>query len=164
MFCFQFVGSKTWLFFSSDTYLNLMDASPSAPILLPRRAPRSPYAVYVYNSQPGDVLFFTESWAHIVYTHDGPNVMVNYRRFNIMNIIRQPLTWLASSINNFRSPLIHSAGRVAGNDLQQQSVPEKEINFKAYMEMDKLCSDGELTEFDKDMMNILEEEYAKLRS
>lgn len=158
------MGHKTWLFFSADTYLNGMNANPSAPILLLRSSPKQPFEVYVYTSQPGDVLFFTESWAHTVYTHDGPNVMVNYRRFHIMNIIRQPLTWIASTINNFRSPIAHSAGRVAGNNLQQQSVPEKEINVRAYQEMDKLCAGGEVTEFDKDMLDLMISDYERFNS
>ena len=138
-----------------------MDANPSAPILLPRRSPKKEFEVYAYTSLPGDVLFFPESWAHTVYTHNGPNVMVNYRRFHIMNILRQPLTWISSTINNFRSPISHKAGRVAGNDLQQQSVPEKDINVKAYQEMDKLCTDG-TTAFDRDMLNLMQSEYAKV--
>lgn len=157
----QFVGRKTWLFFPSETYLGAMHAFPAAPIMLPRRAPNKPFEVYVYTSEPGDVLFFTESWAHTVLTHDGPNVMINYRKFNIMNIIRQPLTWIASSINNYRSPLVHSAGRVAGNDLQQQSVPEKTINVRSYEEIDKLCDSGTM-EFDQDMLNLMKDAYAKV--
>ena len=115
-----------------------MNANPSAPILLPRRSPTKPFEVYVYN------------------------VMVNYRRFHIMNIIRQPMTWLASTINNFRSPVVHSAGRVAGNDLQQQSVPEKAINVRAYQEMDKLCEGGSITEFDNDMLTLMKNAYAQV--
>ena len=157
----QFVGRKTWLFFPSETYLNQMNAYPAAPIMLPRRSPTKPFEVYVYTSQPGDVMFFTESWAHTVLTHDGPNVMINYRRFNFMNIVRQPLTWIASSINNFRSPVVHSAGRVAGNDLQQQSVPEKTINVRSYEEMDKLCEGG-TTDFDKDMLNLMKKDYERV--
>lgn len=156
----QFVGRKTWLFFSSSTYLDSMNAFPAAPIMLPRQSPVKPFEVFVYTSQPGDVLFFTESWAHTVYTHDGPNVMINYRRFHIMNILRQPLTWIASTINNFRSPVIHSAGRVAGNDLQQQAVPEKAINYRSYEEIDKLC-DGGVSEFDHDMLQLMKSEYGK---
>ncbi len=158
----QFSGKKTWLFFDSKTYLDKMGAIPSAPILLPRKAPAGPYKLYVYNSLPGDILFFPESYAHIVYTYEGPNVMVNYRKMHVMNFLRQPLTWIAAAINTFRSPLAHDAGRVAGSDLQQQSVPEKEINELAYNIMDGMCDGDEtLTAFDKEMVSIFKEEYKK---
>ena len=137
-----------------------MAASPAAPILLPRQGPSKPYEVYVYTAIPGDVLFFPESWAHMVLTHEGPNVMINYRKFHIMNILRQPLTWLAATVNNFRSPLVHDAGRVPGSDLQQQSVPEKEINDVYYKQIDLICEGG-ITGFDTDMVNLMKSEYAK---
>src|SRR5690606_25460845 len=125
----QFVGSKTWLFLDPSTYIGKMDATPAAPILLPKHSPREPYRVYVYQSQPGDVLFFTESWAHIVDTQAGPNVMINYRNFHIGNILRQPLTWLHATFNMATfTKLKHKAEKIVDSKLQDQSVPEKEIN------------------------------------
>jgi len=156
----QFIGRKTWLFWDHDVYLNDMRAIPAAPILIPRQAPGRPYPLYVYTSEPGDILFFPESYAHVVLTHSGPNVLVNYRKFFPMNLFRQPLTWIAGRMNGWLSPVIHSAGPVAGNSMQQQYVPEKKINQVAYVNMDKLCEGG-LTQFDIDMLEVLKKEAAK---
>jgi hypothetical protein len=158
--CVQFSGHKTWVFFDSDTFLNKLAAFPAAPILLPRKVSNVPLDVYLYTSEPGDLLFFPESYAHTVFTHDGPGVMVTYRKLFPMNILRQPFTWLAASWNNYRSPLVHGAGRVAGNDLQQQSVPEKAINKLVYDNLDKLCEGG-TSEFDADILQIMKDEYKK---
>lgn len=78
----QFTGSKTWIFFSNEDYLakDGFGAIPAAPIALPRRVPTRPVNMYVYHSRPGDILFFPECWAHIVWTHAGPNFMLNYRK------------------------------------------------------------------------------------
>ncbi len=140
-----------------------MAAFPAAPILLPRKVLKDESLdLYLYTSQPGDLLFFPESYAHAVYTHDGPSVMVTYRKLFPMNILRQPFTWLAASLNNYRSPLMSSVGRVpGGNDLQQQSVPEKAINDLAYNNMDQMCMDGGVTDFDADMLKIFKDEYKK---
>jgi hypothetical protein len=160
-FSYQFTGRKTWVFFRSDTFLNQLAAFPAAPILLPKRVPKDePIDTYVYTSQPGDLLFFPESHAHTVFTHDGPGVMVTYRKFFPVNFLRQPFTWLAAAWNNYRSPVVHGAGRVQGNDLQQQSVPEKAINKVVYDNIDKLCEGGQ-TEFDHDIVQILKDEYNK---
>ncbi len=93
-----------------------MGAQPAAPILLPRHGPQSPFDVFVYTAEPGDILFFPESHAHIVQTWDGPNLMVyciiilliklyfaiykvNYRKLHLSNILHQPLIWATSMLN-----------------------------------------------------------------
>ena len=157
----QFVGKKTWLFFPADTYITHMGAVPAAPILLPRQSPKVPFDLYVYTSQPGDVLFFPESWAHVVLTYEGPNVMVNYRDFNVLNVLRQPFTWLTASLNMAIFPeQVHSGGVVAGGERQNAAVPEKKLNFDTYTRLNEMCSGG-LTEFDSQMMKVLREEQAK---
>jgi hypothetical protein len=140
-----------------------MKATPAAPILLPKQSPSSPYELYVYTSEPGDVLFFPESYAHIVLTHAGVNVMINYRKFHIWNMLHQPLTWIAGRVNGFRSPLIHDAGQVAGNAMQQQYVPEKQINQDAYNQMDQLCKGESLSGFDLDMLKLLDDAEKKYK-
>jgi len=165
----QFIGRKTWLFFNQRTYLGASGfaAVPASPIVLPRRAPHPdvPYELFVYTSQPGDVLFFPESTPHIVFTYAGPNVMINYRNFHLRNIFQQPITWLTATYNMvFHSELVHTAGRVAGSDLQQVSVPEKEMNRERYRQLDQLCEgeDG-LTGFDKQMWDVLQAEASKYK-
>lgn len=151
----QFVGSKTWLFFAPSTYIDQMGATPAAPILLPRHSPTGSFTVYAYRSRPGDVLFFTESWAHIVDTHAGPNVMVNYRHFHISNILRQPLTWIHAALNMKLFPkLTHEAGKVGGGEIQDQSVPEKLLNYQTYMKINGACA-GDTAEFDKQMLELI---------
>ncbi len=78
----QLVGKKTWLFLPSDTYLRHMKSTFAGSALLPKRAPPpgSHPEVYVITTQPGDVLFFPESWGHAVYTYEGPNLLMNYRK------------------------------------------------------------------------------------
>ncbi len=71
----QYSGKKTWLFFTPKLFDK--DGAASSSLYL-TKAPNELYDIYVYTSQPGDVLFFAESWGHIVYTHAGPNVMVNF--------------------------------------------------------------------------------------
>ena len=78
----QLVGKKTWLFLPSDTYLRLMRSTFAGSALLPKQAPPlgSHPEVYVITTQPGDVMFFPESWGHAVYTYEGPNLLMNYRK------------------------------------------------------------------------------------
>lgn len=66
----QFVGRKTWMFFPPHVYIGLMGALP-AQAAFPRHAPKEPFQIYIYESQPGDVIFFPENYGHIVYTHPG---------------------------------------------------------------------------------------------
>jgi len=74
----QYLGSKTWLFIPPEDFLSDegFRSVPAVPFLKPQRAPKNNYKMYVYHSRPGDLLFFPESWGHIVYTHPGPNMMV----------------------------------------------------------------------------------------
>lgn len=138
-----------------------MGAVPAAPILLPRHAPTAPFKLYVYTSQPGDVLFFPESWAHVVLTYAGPNVMVNYRNFHVKNILRQPFTWLTATFNMIAFPQqVHSGGKPAGGELQNQAVPEKKLNFDTYTRLNEMCEGG-LTKFDEQMLKVLREEQRK---
>ena len=74
-------------------------AVPAASTLRPQRAPKRQFAAYEYTSEPGDVLFFRESWGHVVYTHKGPNIMINYRNIIPNNFLRQPITFLTALIN-----------------------------------------------------------------
>ena len=89
----QFIGKKTWLFFPPHVYrdFDMMDAFAGTGSAFPTQAPKKSYEVYVYTAQPGDVLFFGENWAHVVYTHPGPNLLMNFRHFEVGNLLRQPI-------------------------------------------------------------------------
>ena len=69
--------------------------------------------LYVYTSEPGDVLFFPESWGHAVYTYEGPSVMVNYRKMVVGNFLRQPVTWLEALIGNVFFKKLTNQGKAA---------------------------------------------------
>ena len=60
----QFVGKKTWIFFTPDVYRNsdMLNAYQTDAVPLVTQSPKGNYEVFVYTSQPGDVLFFTENW------------------------------------------------------------------------------------------------------
>merc|ERR1719473_29827 len=94
----QLVGSKTWLFFPPETYVTLMKSTFAGSALFPKRAPSADESpeVWVYTSQPGDIMFFPESWGHSVYTYKGPNLLVNFRKIYPGNFFRQPVTWLSA--------------------------------------------------------------------
>lgn len=89
----QFIGKKTWLFFPPHVYrdFDMMDAFAGTGSAFPTQAPKKSYEVYAYTAQPGDVLFFGENWAHVVYTHPGPNLLMNFRHFEVGNLLRQPI-------------------------------------------------------------------------
>jgi hypothetical protein len=97
----QFVGTKWWYFWSPQTTRDheMMNGFPGTGLILPTQAPNKPYKVHMYHSQPGDVLFFSENWAHAVYTEAGPNVMMNFRHLEFGNFYRQPFDWLHSMSN-----------------------------------------------------------------
>jgi hypothetical protein len=97
----QYVGSKTWLFFSSRDYNsnNGFRATPNAVFAVPTKAPRQSVEAFPYTSQPGDLLFFQESWAHMVLTHAGPNILINYRKLSIGNFIRNPVKFVHTLLN-----------------------------------------------------------------
>ncbi|RYG67369.1 hypothetical protein EON64_07600 [archaeon] len=65
-------------------------------ISVPTKGPDGAFEVYRYVSQPGDIVFFSENWAHAVYTHAGPNFMMTFRRLEAGNILRRPLEWMQS--------------------------------------------------------------------
>jgi hypothetical protein len=99
----QYLGSKTWLFFSSQDYNsnNGFRATPNALFSVPTKAPRESVEAFPYTSQPGDFLFFQESWAHMVLTHAGPNIAINYRQFSTRNVMRDPLMFVHALLNRF---------------------------------------------------------------
>lgn len=95
----QLVGSKSWLIYPIEIYLgkDYLESKPARLTHFPTHSPRVPYYFHEYTSRPGDILFFTEAYGHSVYSHQGPNYMVNYRKLpELANLMYNPLAWLHS--------------------------------------------------------------------
>lgn len=88
----QFTGSKTWMFISPEDYMGHFGGWPTNAGSYPTRMPAkdSSIGVFLYKSEPGDVVFFPPAMAHMVVTHPGPNVMVNFRRTKLWDIFKYP--------------------------------------------------------------------------
>jgi len=145
----QFRGSKHWLFFSPEVFKNrdMIDAHPAAGISVPSKAPDGPFDVYFVKTVPGDIIFFSENWGHTVLTKAGPNVMFNFRKVQLGNVLRRPFNWLIAATNGFRFPTQYNNGR--------QRTPFNEL-FNVYIEkLHNLCSDGTLAPWDADMLHLL---------
>lgn len=136
-------------------------ATPMASVLVPQKAPSKDIKqdMYIYTSKPGDVLFFQESWGHLVYTHAGPSLMINYRNMIPMNFLRQPITYFTAIFNHI------VFGTIVDNNKQTNTWPVQELKFveDSIKNMRAaICPDGQnLTEFDKSMIKTL---HAKVDS
>ena len=130
-------------------------ATPAASVLIPQKAPNPDVQqdIYVYTSKPGDVFFFQESWGHLVYTHAGPSLMINYRNLVPQNFFRQPITYFTAVFNH----LVFGAAADTNTETNTWPVPDN-LTF-VDMVLRKLkaatCPDGGITEFDKSMMEFL---------
>lgn len=133
-----------------------------ASVLVPQKAPNPSIKqdMYIYTSQPGDILFFQESWGHLVYTHTGPSLMINYRNMVPQNFLRQPITYFTAMFNH----LVFGAGLV-DNNKETNTWPKAELPFveESIGKLNKVVcpADGELTEFDKSMIATLHAKLAK---
>ena len=129
-------------------------AVPTASVLVPQKAPNPniPQDMYIYTSQPGDVLFFQESWGHIVYTHPGPSLMINYRNMVPLNFLRQPITYFTAMFNHI------TFGKAVDDNKHTNTWPVTDLTFVDEC-MKKLkgavCPNGDLTTFDKEMIKLL---------
>eukprot|EP01031_Cornospumella_fuschlensis_P037116 gene37116-45054_t len=145
----QFVGSKRWLFFSPRVLKDpdMLHAFAAAGISVPTKGPDGAFDVYPYESQPGDILFFSENWAHAVNTLAGPNFMMTFRRLEMGNILRRPVEWLQAVFN---AVLMENKKR-----LGRQRTPYNEL-LKIYLKkLDPLCEDGTVTPFDQVMVDLI---------
>lgn len=146
----QYTGSKTWIFFPSDDYTSESGfrATPNAMFAVPTAAPRRQVTAFTYNSRPGDLLFFRESWPHIVLTHAGPNILINYRQFCWGNIFRQPFMFFHTMFNRavHMDRTIHESNRVKPSPVQEKYMAKQNK---------VLCADGDITQVDKDMIDLI---------
>lgn len=144
----QYVGSKTWLFFPRETFIadDGMAAAPVTTFTAPRRAPNFHFEIYPYTSRPGDLLFFQESWGHTVFTHEGPNLLVNYRKISIHNLLRQPAVFLQAAFDR----LLY-----VGEKHHENKVTPSQRVLNIMTKQNTLCADATTTKFDQDMMALL---------
>merc|ERR1712046_548724 len=91
----QWTGRKTWLFIKPEDMWSVFQSADACGSAYAQAVHPTPFTIYKYTSQPGDVLFFPASWAHIVYSHPGPQLMVNLRKFTPHSFKSQPIEWLA---------------------------------------------------------------------
>lgn len=98
----QYVGTKSWFFIAAEDF-QATDGFSSYPAPIsdfPGRAPQRDVMNYrIYDSQPGDVMFFPPGWAHSVITHKGPNIMINFRKFHLKHFLYRPMYALHGMFN-----------------------------------------------------------------
>lgn len=137
-------------------------AVPQASVLVPQKVPEKAFDVYLYTSQPGDVLFFSESWGHLVYTHTGPSLMINYRNMVPQNFLRQPITFITALLNHL------ILGKAADTNKQTNTWPvTDDVSFvgDCLKKMQKvLCPNGDTTTFDKSFVSWLHSRVDKYDS
>ena len=145
----QFIGSKVWLFFSPKAFRghSFFNSFAGTGIVVPTQSPLEDYDVYRYVSQPGDVLFFGENWGHIVLTKAGPNFMMNFRKLELGNALRQPLDWAHAVVNSALYPTKHNIGR--------KRTPYNEIMQQILAKTATLCDGKKRSEWDDEMMKLL---------
>jgi hypothetical protein len=161
----QYEGRKTWLFLPPTTYLSLMRSTFAGSTILPKQAPapNTRPDVHIYTSEPGDVLFFPESWGHAVYTYKGPNVMFNFRNLYLGNFLRQPITWITSLVEHLVNERMNT--RIQRNEeirMIQKIVPQKAENARVQDMYAEMCADGKKTGFDQQMLDIMDAEVARV--
>eukprot|EP00981_Chlorochromonas_danica_P001442 scaffold300_cov173-Ochromonas_danica.AAC.10 len=146
----QYAGKKGWLFFSPDVMRNRenLDSFPGGgAISIPTKGPDGPYEVYYLDSQPGDIIFFSENWGHAVFTKKGPNFMLTLRKMEIGNVLRRPFDWFNAVYHAIRYRPQYRLGR--------DTTPFNEL-LPVYMaKMNALCDDGKRAPWDDDMTNLL---------
>jgi hypothetical protein len=102
----QYVGSKTWLFFSSPDYNSnngFRATSYSKCVFQNQQLKHHPVKLSnSFRTQVNQAIcLFQESWAHMVLTQAGSNILINYRQFSIINVIRDPVMFVHILFNRF---------------------------------------------------------------
>lgn len=145
----QFVGSKNWIFFPPHVFKDreFLDSYGATGISVPSKGPDGPFEIYFLQSQPGDIIFFSENWGHIVKTNKGPNVMFNLRKLEVGNILRRPVQWLIAVLNGKLYPTQNNLGR--------QRTPFTDLYFQMTEKVHNLCKDGQISDWDRDLLEVL---------
>ena len=118
------------------------------------RSPEIPYDTYTYKSQPGDILFFADNWAHTVYTQKGPNFMMNFRHVEALNFLDDPVNWIHAFVNTaINKPKLE---KVRG---KQTYKPYSDYNLKTFEKVDATCKPnfGGNSAWDEQMVALLKQ-------
>jgi hypothetical protein len=166
----QFVGKKIWIFLPPSTWTGLMHATYAGGAGLLKRSPPpgSPSEMYVYLSQPGDVLHFPSSWGHAVFTLEGPNFLMNFRKLHLGNFLNQPFNWLVA-LWELKTMDRSTTNSKFGDGVEkrvkdeQKFVPFRKLNLKVSDMYADLCEDGQRTPFDEQMLSIIDEAFARYK-
>eukprot|EP01039_Chlorochromonas_danica_P001376 gene1376-1497_t len=144
-----FAGSKSWLYWDPKNYRGreYLDAFPGSGVSIPSKGPDGHHEVYYVQTFPGDILFFSENFGHAVYTHKGPNFMINFRKLELGNFLRRPFDWLHAGFNNALHRPKHRLGR--------DSTPYNNLMDIWFPKINNLCADGKRSGWDEDMTNLL---------
>lgn len=145
----QYAGKKTWLFFPPNVVKgeDMLNAFPGSGSAILTQSPKKPYEMSIVTTIPGDILFFSENQGHIVWTHPGPNLLMNFRLFHLYNFLRQPLYWLLGVFN-----VVAYSDKTFFN---KKITPFNALIDRIYYNLDHVCSaergnspwDNELIEF-----------------
>lgn len=124
----QLTGTKTWLFVLPKDFKGMhgFGALPAASTTITTKAPEGNMDFYVYNSEPGDVLFFPANTAHVVITHPGPNIMLNFRRLTWKSFAAQPFFFVHGMLNVlFFNKLGLGGGQFVNPEIEAKSINKK---------------------------------------
>jgi hypothetical protein len=177
----QAVGYKLWFFISPDLSLSKdgFDGGLTTPVLFPKRAPTRPaYTIHYAISGPGDLIFFPQAMSHIVYTFEGPNALMNFRKLFISNFLASPYTWFSAMFNKvFVNKLSEAPSHSHTKDgplIEQEFItPLGKSKPKAFTTQlfehaitrnKELCDKYDVTPFDKQMLDKLDELVAEARA
>lgn len=87
----QLTGKKLWLFSDPHDYedYNIIHMPAAVPVNSTEKDFfNSGKPIPTVLQEPGDMLIFPPHWAHAVITKRGPNVMINFRKFDILRSLR----------------------------------------------------------------------------
>lgn len=163
----QLLGRKTWLFVERNEYLNGWGGLVAAGVVLTTKSPKQKLTLYVYTSEPGDVLFFPATYAHTVYTHKGPNLMMNFRKLVFEAFYGQPVTFLqgilSAAANKYYELLRGTMRKRHAEDKAPELQPEQLYNSVAYHKIENACNmrGGQAVPLDAKLVQILKERTAK---
>lgn len=169
---YQLMGKKTWVFLPADTYVEMMQGTAASSALFVKRSPpvdTKPEA-WVVTTIPGDVLFFPNCWGHSVYTYSGPNLLLNFRKIVPMNFLRQPVIWISTVMEYFLTSShnldVANTNQAVDEEVKKLSkfVPTKKENIRVNELYQELCTAEGGTEFDSQVLGIMDQEVARIKS
>lgn len=163
----QFAGVKIWVFFPPTTWSDLMHATYACSAGMMKQAPPqdSSPEMYVYLSQPGDLLHFPNTWGHAVFTMQGPNFLMNFRKVHFGNFFSQPFNflvalWELKTMDRSSTNSKFEEGVESQVKEEQKFVPFRKLNVKVADMYAAMCTEeGARTPFDDQVLSIINKTY-----